>query len=148
MRTLAEAELEDVMRQNVDLLSHGNANQKIRHVAQLRADLVDAKKAHVGAVAALKAAREANDALRHELLAYKPLEGGRSVRSRATGPDMRDIEFDDAGLADGHGDEGEEEEGEAVTDQQKRGPRRVVMFARRSQGPVKKTGTMLLSELV
>ncbi|KAL8286382.1 hypothetical protein RQP46_004399 [Phenoliferia psychrophenolica] len=80
--TLAEADARELGDLNTDLLSHGNANQRIRHVAQIRQELDQSRRSHLATTSALATTQRENAALREELQAYRSVS---SVPVRAAG---------------------------------------------------------------
>ncbi|KAM0751878.1 hypothetical protein T439DRAFT_379954 [Meredithblackwellia eburnea MCA 4105] len=68
---LAEADAKQLSELNTDLLSHGNTNQRIRHVAQIRAELDQSKKSHLATTSALATAQREISSLKEELEAYR-----------------------------------------------------------------------------
>ncbi|KAK4702242.1 hypothetical protein P7C70_g3983, partial [Phenoliferia sp. Uapishka_3] len=80
---LAEADVKQLGDLNTDLLSHGNAHQRIRHVAQIRAELDQSRKNHLATTSALATTQREMAALKSELDAYRTVSTIPAISSRS-----------------------------------------------------------------
>ncbi|KAI5481783.1 hypothetical protein MNV49_000060 [Pseudohyphozyma bogoriensis] len=92
LNALAENDAKAITELNVDLLSHTNASQKIRHVAALRSDLAGSQRNHLATTSKLAMAQRENDSLRAELEAYRSVSASSSsTRIRSIRPNLDDV---------------------------------------------------------
>ncbi|GAA5863019.1 hypothetical protein JCM8547_003653 [Rhodosporidiobolus lusitaniae] len=100
LSSAAEAESAALMAENIELLGHGNQNQRISHVAQLREQLAESRRKHLATTSSLSFAEQRIAALEAELSTYRPAGSSSSSsslllpsttgRSRVSRPQMSD----------------------------------------------------------
>ncbi|GJN90948.1 hypothetical protein Rhopal_003962-T1 [Rhodotorula paludigena] len=71
LNAASEAEAQELIAQNSELVGHGNQNQKIRHVAMIREELAESRKKHLATLSSLAAANQRVAALEDELNSYR-----------------------------------------------------------------------------
>ncbi|GAA5874795.1 hypothetical protein JCM16303_002986 [Sporobolomyces ruberrimus] len=92
-----EQDLHDLIDQNAELAGHSNQNQKIKHVASLREDLIESKRKHLSTISLLTTAQNRVKELERELDSYRAVPASShgpapSARSRVTRPNIDDVQ--------------------------------------------------------
>ncbi|GAA5947937.1 hypothetical protein JCM3765_007037 [Sporobolomyces pararoseus] len=92
-----EQDLHDLIDQNAELAGHSNQNQKIKHVASLREELIESKRKHLSTISLLTAAQNKVKNLEQELNSYRAVPVSShapppSARSRVSRPNIDDVE--------------------------------------------------------
>ncbi|GAA5972377.1 hypothetical protein JCM8115_001317 [Rhodotorula mucilaginosa] len=98
LNAASEAEAQQLIAQNTELVGHSNQGQKIRHVAMMREELAESRKKHLATLSSLTAAQQKISNLEAELDTYRavPTSGGGgggsgvATRARVTRPTMDD----------------------------------------------------------
>ncbi|GAA5864205.1 hypothetical protein JCM3774_001255 [Rhodotorula dairenensis] len=94
LNAASEAEAQQLIAQNSELVGHSNQGQKIRHVAMIREELAESRKKHLATLSSLTAAQQKITNLEAELETYRAVPvsggGGRVSRVRVTRPAMED----------------------------------------------------------
>ncbi|BGO91860.1 hypothetical protein NBRC10512_007659 [Rhodotorula toruloides] len=81
-----EAEAQQLIAQNSELVGHGNKDQKIRHVAALREELVESRKKHLATLSQLASVQQRVASLETELETYRPASTDSAVPSSGLAP--------------------------------------------------------------
>ncbi|GAA5875388.1 hypothetical protein JCM1840_003145 [Sporobolomyces johnsonii] len=84
LNAATEADVQQLMDQNSELVGHGNANQKIRHVAMLREELAESRRKHLATTSALAAAEQRVASLESELSSYRAVPSSAATPSSTT----------------------------------------------------------------
>ncbi|GAA6060097.1 hypothetical protein JCM10212_003505 [Sporobolomyces blumeae] len=79
LNAATEQDLQDLVDQNNELAGHSNQNQKIRHVASLREELIESKRKHLSTLSLLTAEQSRVKSLEQELLSYRAVPTSTSA---------------------------------------------------------------------
>ncbi|BGP16700.1 hypothetical protein JCM10213_009117 [Rhodosporidiobolus nylandii] len=85
LSSAAEAESRQLMEENAELMGHGNQQQKIRHVAQLREELAESRRKHLSTTSALSFAEQRIAALESELSTYRAVPSSSATSTTTHG---------------------------------------------------------------
>ncbi|GAA5983819.1 hypothetical protein JCM10908_005939 [Rhodotorula pacifica] len=88
LNAASEAEAQQLIAQNSELVGHSNQGQKIRHVAMIREELAESRKKHLATLSSLTAAQQKISNLEAELDTYRAVPA--TTRARVTRPIMDD----------------------------------------------------------